>query len=129
MAAWFNNSESRHETSRRGQRAEQAALAYLQKRGLTLVVCNYRSPHGEIDLIMRESGTLVFIEVRQRSNDRFCHAVETIDARKQQRLRATAEHYLQRHAAHAAAPVCRFDVITLTGRGNDTVYQWLRDAF
>ena len=51
----------------KGQKAEQIASAYLQAQGLTLITSNYRSPFGEIDLITRESETLVFIELRKNN--------------------------------------------------------------
>src|SRR5690554_6130389 len=53
---------------RRGEAAERAAEAYLAARGLILLARNYRSPHGEIDLIMQDGQTVVFVEVRQRRN-------------------------------------------------------------
>src|SRR3990172_585823 len=88
----------------RGRKAEDIACARLQQAGLALTTRNYRSPFGEIDLVMQERDTLVFVEVRYRSSDVFGTPAETVDARKQARLRATAEHYLQNTPRAAKTP-------------------------
>lgn len=108
---------------RRGEAAERLAERHLRAHGLVLRERNYRSPHGEIDLIMRDGETLVFVEVRQRSNPRFGSGVDSIDGRKQRRLRLTAEHYLQRQRS---VPACRFDVVSLNGEGD---IHWIPGAF
>lgn len=113
-----------------GRAAEEAALAYLGANGLQLVDRNYRTPLGEIDLIMQSTTdkTLVFVEVRYRRNQNFGLAAETVDRRKQQKLVAAAEHFLQRHAAFARLP-CRFDVISFSGDLGDSSLQWYPNAF
>lgn len=98
----------------RGRDAEHRARQYLERRGLDCIETNYRCKPGEIDLIMREGSTVVFVEVRYRKDQSFGGALESIDARKQRRLRAAAEHYLQRHRAARAVP-CRFDVVLVSG--------------
>lgn len=112
----------------RGRKAEDIACARLQQAGLALTTRNYRSPFGEIDLVMQERDTLVFVEVRYRSSDDFGTPAETVDARKQARLRATAEHYLQ-NTPRASKKACRFDIVALTGDGADGNFHWLRDVF
>ena len=115
-----------------GHEAEQQACDHLQRQGLILVERNYRSPYGEIDLIMRHAGALVFVEVRYRKSVRFGSPAETVDRRKQMKIRATAEHYLQCHIQRAGVS-CRFDVVALTsasGSGPESPkITWLRDAF
>lgn len=120
---------------RRGDDAERQACDHLLRQGLRLLERNYRSPHGEIDLIMRHGSTLVFVEVRYRKSIRFGSPEETVDARKQKKIRATAEHYLQRHKP-AGGVACRFDVVAVTpapttGPDNPDNYllNWLPDAF
>jgi putative endonuclease len=108
----------------RGRAAEERACRYLEARGLQLVARNYRSRWGEIDLIMRDRTELVFVEVRQRSSRRFGGALESVDGRKQRRLLATAERYLQQQPHQ---PPARFDVLAL-GAPEDPV-EWVRDAF
>ncbi len=106
-----------------GNDAEDAALAFLRDQGLHLVVRNYRCRFGEIDLVMREGNTLVFVEVRMRKNARFGGAAESITAHKQKRILAAARHYL---AQSKAVPVCRFDAILLC---ENNPINWIRDAF
>ena len=112
----------------RGRKAEELASARLQRQGLRLAARNYRSPFGEIDLVMQERDTLVFVEVRYRSNTTFGAPAETVDRRKQARLRATAEHYLQ-HTPRASKKACRFDIVAITGDGEDGNFCWLRNVF
>ncbi len=124
-------------TKSRGDAAEAAALAYLVRNGLKLIDTNYRTPGrggGEIDLIMRAAdGTLVFVEVRQRSNASHGGAAASIGSVKQRRIIFAARHYLMRFAS---LPPCRFDVVLVDGRpGNDKPerpvarIEWLRAAF
>lgn len=115
-----------------GRAAEDCACRYLQQRGLRLLERNYHCRQGEIDLIMRDAGTTVFVEVRYRKSGRFGSGAETVDARKQHKLLASAAHYLLQHKQAANQP-CRFDVISLTpgalhGNKSDEV-QWISNAF
>jgi len=112
----------------RGRKAEELASTRLQRLGLRLATRNYRSPFGEIDLVMQERDTLVFVEVRYRSNTAFGTPAETVDRRKQARLRATAEHYLQ-NTPRASKKACRFDIVAITGDGENGNFRWLRDVF
>ena len=110
-----------------GRRAERLACQFLTERGLRLVQPNYRCPFGEIDLIMEDNQCLIFVEVRYRSNARFGGALASIDQRKQDKLRATAEHYLQRCNQTTGRP-CRFDVVVLESVRPPT-FEWIQDAF
>lgn len=110
---------------RLGAQAEQLAVQYLQQQGLKLIVQNFRSRFGEIDLIMQHGTTLVFIEVRLRRNAGFGGAAASIDARKQQRIISTAQQYL---AGLARIPACRFDVVLLDDAEGRNM-QWLKNAF
>lgn len=115
----------------RGQQAEQIACHYLQQHGLQLIAQNYQCRRGEIDLIMGDAGTLVFVEVRARRSDRFGSALESITADKQSRIIATAQHYLQQNRLQQN---CRFDVVAMrmppaTSHQNPEVSDWIRDAF
>ena len=111
-----------------GKIAEDEACRYLQHRGLKLVARNYHCRCGEIDLIMKEAETLVFVEVRYRRNPQFCSGAETVDLRKQQKLISTALFYLQQHGRQAQPPA-RFDVISMSRRADETVINWIQDAF
>lgn len=110
-------SSSRPTTTKgRGDQAEVFARAHLQQRGLRWLDSNFRTPGrggGEIDLIMREpDGTLVFVEVRQRSGDGHGGAGASIGAVKQRRIVYAARHYLARLPS---VPPCRFDVVLIDG--------------
>jgi len=107
----------------RGTSTEQLACNHLQASGLKLLHQNYRLRTGEIDLIMRDGNTIVFIEVRYRKNNRYGGAICSIDPRKQARIIRTAQHYLQYRSPDAQA---RFDVIAV--EGNDDIH-WVRNAF
>jgi putative endonuclease len=110
--------------SARGDAAENLAAAFLQSAGLELVARNYHCRFGEIDLIARDGKTLVFVEVRMRSSDRFGGAAASITAAKRAKLSRAARHYL---AGVARAPACRFDALLVNGRDNSI--EWLKNAF
>ncbi len=109
----------------RGAQAEQLAAQFLQQRGLALVQRNYRCRYGEIDLIMRDGATVVFVEVRLRSRADFGGAAASIGAVKQGRLVRTAQHYL---STLRSMPPCRFDALLLQSVGG-TEIEWLKNAF
>ncbi|MDB5868691.1 MAG: hypothetical protein JWP96_1023 [Polaromonas sp.] len=120
-------------TKSRGDAAEAAALAYLVRAGLRLVEANYRTPGrggGEIDLIMRApDGTLVFVEVRQRTSASHGGAAASIGAVKQRRIIFAARHYVM---CFASLPPCRFDVVLVNGDlagGPAAAIEWLPAAF
>lgn len=112
----------------RGREAEERACRHLTAAGLRLLERNFNSRRGEIDLVMREGATLVFVEVRYRRSDRFGSGAESVDRRKMSRILAAARHYLQLHPGVADRP-CRFDVVAIgPGDGNGGI-DWIRDAF
>lgn len=110
--------------SERGRHAENVAAAFLQQQGLELVARNYRCRFGEIDLIARDGKTLVFVEVRMRSSNRFGGAAASITAAKRGKLTRTARHYL---AGTARMPACRFDALLVSGA--DHSVEWIKNAF
>ncbi len=113
-----------------GSAAEDRALQYLQQRGLRLVERNYQvaagpsARAGEVDLILRDprDGSLVFCEVRARSQGSHGGAAASVGPAKQRRLIYAAQHYLLRHAS---PPPCRFDVVAIDG---DAI-EWIQAAF
>jgi putative endonuclease len=113
----------------KGQAGEDQALRHLLGQGLVLVQRNYRVARGprarggEIDLILRErDGTLVFVEVRQRSTAAKGGAAASVSMAKQRSLVLAAQHYLQRWAT---PPPCRFDVLAIDG----AQLNWIKGAF
>ncbi|MGB6977356.1 MAG: YraN family protein [Gammaproteobacteria bacterium] len=111
-----------------GQAAEDAACRFLQEKGLRLVAKNYACKLGEIDLIMLDRQTLVFIEVRYRANQRYGSGAETVTLPKQHKLAKTAQFYLQYHAT-AKNSDCRFDVVALTQINPKPNIEWIKNAF
>ncbi len=115
-----------------GATAEHYAEQYLQQQGLITRTRNYRCKLGEIDLIMLEKNprgnTLVFVEVRLRTNKRFAPALETVDYRKQQKIIKTAQRFLQEQKLYDKI-ACRFDVIALDQTGTAPPVQWIKNAF
>jgi putative endonuclease len=109
-----------------GQVAEEVACRFLQEQGLRLVTRNYSCKVGEIDLIMLDQKTLVFIEVRYRHNPHYGSSAETVTFAKQRKLTKTALYYLQRHATNAP---CRFDVVALTQINPKPNIEWIKNAF
>lgn len=107
-----------------GAAAEDAAAAFLVARGLSLVERNYRCRFGEIDLILRDGRTLVFVEVRYRRSRAFGGAGESITSAKRTKLLRAARHYM---ASHQQLPDCRFDAILMHGDG--APIEWLVNAF
>ncbi len=107
-----------------GLLAENLAASYLIEQGLKLLVRNYHCRFGEIDLIMQDKNTLVFIEVRLRSSLGYGTAGSSITKQKQLKLTRTALHYLQAHGDAA----CRFDAI-LMDKAELANLVWLRNAF
>lgn len=102
-----------------GREAEARACAFLQQQGLILIERNFRCRVGEIDLIMRDAQTLVFVEVRCRKDRQFGGAAASVGRVKQQRLLRSASAYLSRLAR---PPACRFDLIAIEG---DALH-WIR---
>jgi len=114
-----------------GQQAEQQALNFLQQQGLRLITRNYHCRQGEIDLIMEDQKTLVFIEVRYRKGCNFGSSAESVTLTKQQKIIHTAEHYLL-HKVTDQVPACRFDVVAIypsVGGQNSLQFDWIKSAF
>lgn len=109
-----------------GKRGEQRAESFLRERGLKCVTRNWRCRRGEIDLVMDDGESLVFVEVRMRGPGSYTDGVASVDAAKRRRLILAARDFLMRHAEHADRP-CRFDVIGIGGEHNKI--EWIPHAF
>ncbi|KMM81758.1 YraN family protein [Pseudomonas deceptionensis] len=109
-----------------GKDAERLALRHLEQQGLRLLAQNWLCKRGELDLVMLDGDTVVFVEVRYRQHAQWGGALASIDARKRQKLILAAQYFLQREPRWASQP-CRFDVVTLDGATPQL--NWLRNAF
>lgn len=101
------------------------AAKFLQNNGLSLLHQNYRCRFGEIDLIMQDGSTLVFVEVRLRTRADFGGAAASIGAAKLGKLLTTARHYL---SSLRKIPPCRFDAVLLHS-SDGTGIEWVKNAF
>ena len=111
--------------SNAGLQAEKLAVNYLIEHGLKLVAQNYHCRFGEIDLVMLDAKTLVFIEVRLRTSHYFGDAAASITPQKQHKIQLTAQHFLQQYST---LPACRFDVILMNKLDMQAI-TWLKNAF
>lgn len=101
---------------KQGEHAERMAQNYLEQQGMRFVASNVASNLGEIDLIMRDGGSYVFVEVKARTGKAFGGVAYAITAQKLSRLRKAIELYLQLHPEVQKSP-CRVDAVLIQGRG------------
>lgn len=107
---------------------EERASEALQQAGLVLVARNFNTRHGELDLVMRQGDTVVFVEVRHRVRAHHGDAASSVTPTKQAKLVSAARLWLAAHPQHAQRP-CRFDVVCYDGPVEDARMTWLRNAF
>jgi len=107
-----------------GAAREAEARRTLERAGLRFRAANARFRVGELDLVMDDGDTLVFVEVRYRESSRFGGAAASVTAGKRRRLARAALAWLATHPSMAQRP-CRFDVVALGGDAPE----WIRDAF
>ena len=106
-----------------GRDYEARAQRHLEQRGLKIVAKNYRAPYGEIDLVMLDKATLVFVEVRYRNSTRFGGALNSLNHAKRRKIIRSAQHYLMQHKHDGAT---RFDFVAIEAHNEP---MWLRDIF
>jgi putative endonuclease len=94
LQAWLGRSDSPVHLQR-GALGERAARRHLRQAGLKFLTANFRSEHGEIDLIFRDDDCLVFVEVKSRSSEDWTRPAAAVDARKRRLLSQTALDYLK----------------------------------
>ncbi len=109
-----------------GRSGEDHAAKHLAKHGYRVLERNYRTKQGEIDLIALDRDTVVFVEVKTRTNDAYGAPELAVDQRKQARMVQAALGYLKRKQLHQMP--CRFDVVAISGDGDGDL-QLIRNAF
>ena len=124
LSLFSNLSKKLTRRKKQGNDAEQQACEYLQSHGLKLITKNFSIKAGEVDLIMRDGETLVFIEVRYRKNADFGGAAASVTAKKQQRIIKAALAYQQKHMPQSSM---RFDVVAIEGDNKNI--DWISSAF
>jgi len=110
-----------------GAQGEDMAAAALKKQGYKILERNYRTPLGEIDLIARHQGFLVFLEVKTRRSLHFGEPQEAVSPAKQARLKRLADYYLKQKRL-GEVPV-RFDVVAITMREASPQVEIIQNAF
>ncbi len=98
-----------------GSEKERIAGQYLEEKGFTLLEYNYRTRMSEIDIVARDKGVLVFVEVKYRKDLSDGHPLEAVTPQKQRRIRNAALCYLEDHELFPDQTAIRFDVVGILG--------------
>ena len=111
-----------------GLLGEELAFQYLKNKGYKILLRNYKNPLGEIDLIAKEKGALVFIEVKTRSSDAMGLPCESVTAFKRRQILKSAQYYMLRYGIRDVP--CRFDVVSvLLPRQGRAALEIIQNAF
>ncbi len=95
-----------------GKWGEETATQYLIEHGYEILARNARTPYGEIDIIAKQSNTLIFVEVKTRTSNTMGLPEESITPRKRQHMISAAEHYAAEHEVDH----WQIDVISIEGK-------------
>lgn len=111
-----------------GDAGEIVAERYLYEHGCKVIETKFRCFCGEVDLIVRDKKTLVFVEVKARKSNYFGTPGQAVTLHKQRKIIQTAQCYMAMH--HIDEELCRFDVLEVYYKG-DSGYKvnWLKNAF
>lgn len=109
-----------------GRAGEKAAREYLEQLGYSVLETNWRFLKYEIDIIARQGNTMVFIEVKTRSNDDFGEPELFVNRKKQGFLVAAADFYIQNRDIPLES---RFDVMALLPNNNGFTIKHIKEAF
>lgn len=110
----------------RGAHYEQEAAKFLEQRGFKILARNLNYSFGELDLVAKDGETLVFVEVKHRTNSLYGMPFEAVSVAKQRKIIKAAKAYIQKLSP---TPLCRFDVISIIGASPNTTIEHLKDAF
>ena len=109
-----------------GNKGEQSAAKYLENKGYEIVICNFRTRYGEIDIIAKDKELLVFVEVKLRRSKSYGTGLEAITPHKVEKIHQVAMEYIQSN--YESEPACRFDVIEILN-SNQMKIQHIENAF
>ena len=118
--------ESLKAMRRLGIEGEDLAVRFLKKKGYRIVSRNFKSSVGEMDIIAEDGDTLVFVEVKTRTDDSFGHPFEAVTPRKREKLRKVALSYLKHSRCEMAS---RFDILSIETDGASHTIEHIKDAF
>lgn len=128
MAGATLKGRARPDRRQTGAHWERTAESFLLSNGLNLLHRNFFCRFGEIDLIMEDRSTIVFVEVKYRRSGLHGSGANAVTEQKQGRISRTAAWYLARHP-HRADQDCRFDVVSIDPGQEERGIQWIRNAF
>ena len=111
----------------RAREGEQLAAQYLVERGFEILAMNYRYRRGEIDIIAKHTGVIVFVEVKARQSDRFGDPKWAVTYKKQRKISMAALQYLK--DTEQGNTRARFDVISINSSGDKPVIELVKNAF
>ena len=109
-----------------GQISEDRAVAYLMARGYTIRERNWRIGHKEIDIIAQKGGTIAFIEVKARKNNKYGDPTDAVTDSKIRNIILAANAYVRYHRIDLSA---RFDIISIIGEPGNQTIEHIEDAF
>ncbi|WP_413477965.1 YraN family protein [Vibrio hibernica] len=122
----FSQTKTTNNTREVGSHYETLARDYLTRQGYRFIAANFNTRLGEIDLIMKDGHTFVFVEVKYRKHSHYGHAAEMVTYAKSQKLIKTAMIWLQQQRLSAETTQFRFDVIAIHQQGQDI--NWIKNA-
>ncbi len=107
---------------------EELAYHFVKRNGYKVLLKNYKCPLGEIDLVAKEKGALIFMEVKTRSSLQMGLPAESVTFHKRTQLAKCAQYYLKRY--RIVEVPCRFDVVSiLMENGKEPRIEVIKDAF
>jgi len=115
------------DTSALGSVGEELARRYLVSKGYKILITNFTCPLGEIDVIAKEGGDLVFIEIKTRTSEGMGHPAEAVTRHKRCQIGKTAAYYLNRYGIRDVS--CRFDVVCVRLAGDEAQFELIANAF
>ena len=110
-----------------GKESEAIAVSHLKKNGYRILERNYRSKLGEIDIIAKDKGTLVFVEVKAKRSDRFGNPKEAVTLKKQRKISQVALYYL--NDTNQNRSKARFDVVAISLMQDRPTVEIIKNAF
>ena len=116
-----------NERQRFGRTSEQMAADFLKREGYRILERNYRTRVGEIDLIAKQKGVLVFVEVKARRSGSYGHPKRAVHPTKQRRISMAALIYLKKNGGTAQR--ARFDVVSIQDSAGQPKIEVIRNAF
>ena len=110
-----------------GRKSESLAVKHLKKQGYKIIEQNYRTKMGEIDIIAKHKGVIIFVEVKARRSDRFGDPKWAVTYKKQRKISMAALQYLK--DTEQTNTRARFDVVSINSSGDTSAIELVKNAF